>query len=80
MSPETPQYVQKLFWEYSISSIDMLFHKQFVIERVLEKGTFKAVKWLFTTYSLEDIKQSLSSLNISPTTRGFWNTYFATIA
>lgn len=80
MSPETPNFVTKLFWEYAHDAINIVQHKQFIIERILEKGCFKSVKWLFKTYSPQEVLGVLQSTNISSSTRNLWSSYFATIA
>jgi hypothetical protein len=35
--------------------MDLVHHKSVVIERVLEKGTWAQLRWLFATYGEEDV-------------------------
>ncbi|BCX13573.1 MAG: hypothetical protein KatS3mg085_105 [Candidatus Dojkabacteria bacterium] len=76
---EYPNYISRLFWEYDISLLNHKLHKNLIIERVLEKGNFDAISWLFKNYSFSDICESLSSPNISSPTRFLWQNYFAKI-
>jgi len=46
-----PAKIQYLFWNYDISKLDIKRYGPFIIERILEKGTFHEVKWILRTYS-----------------------------
>lgn len=76
---EYPQFISKLFWEYDLSSLDKTKHSQFIIGRILEKGNFRAIKWLFENYSQDEILKSLHSRNLSENTRFLWQNFFAKI-
>jgi hypothetical protein len=39
-----------LFPEYAFAEMDLRTHQGVIIERVLERGNWEQVKWLFTTY------------------------------
>ncbi len=66
-----------LFWEYDINDIDLDKHRALVIERLLEKGSFESIKWLFSYYEVSDIRNVLNNhKNISPKTTSFWQNYF----
>lgn len=72
-----PQSVKRLFWEYNTDAINYESHKDFIIERVLEKGNMEGVVWLFKQYSITEIKQTIfSSCNISTSTLNFWSNFF----
>jgi len=61
------------FWEADIEKIDIQLHKSYIIERILELGDKTAVDWLFSTYSLADIKKTLQeSRSISKKSKNFW--------
>ena len=40
-----------LFPEYDFDTMDADSHKSVIIERVLERGTWEQLRWLFATYS-----------------------------
>lgn len=68
-----PKFLQKYFWEYEISSLGLEVHKKFIIERILEKGNWRAVKWILKSYGKDTILSVVkSSDNISDKTRNFW--------
>ncbi len=50
-----PEYVEKLFWEYKIESIDLIKHRLSIISRVLNFGDIDSWKWLFNIYREGDI-------------------------
>ena len=50
-----PQDLRWLFWDTDASTVDLERHRKYVIERVLEFGNEAAYRWLFATFSREDI-------------------------
>jgi hypothetical protein len=66
--------LKPFFWDIELEKIDIQQHKTYIIERILELGDGPAVQWLFSTYALPEIKESLKkSRNISPKSRNFWD-------
>ena len=45
----TPDF-RWLFPEYDFEKMDLETHRGVIIERVLEKGTWEQLRWLFATY------------------------------
>ncbi|MDY6874826.1 MAG: hypothetical protein SWK90_01285 [Chloroflexota bacterium] len=45
-----PADVAWLFPEYNFESLEAELHQGVIIERLLERGTWEHVHWLFTTY------------------------------
>jgi hypothetical protein len=39
-----------LFPEYDFSSMDLEQHRGVIVERLLERGTWEQLRWLFSTY------------------------------
>jgi Family of unknown function (DUF6922) len=70
-----PQEALKpFFWETDLEKMDIRLHKTYIIERILELGDKPAVQWLFTTYSLSEIKDILEkSRNVSSKSRNYWD-------
>ena len=61
--------------------VKILKFKDFIIARLLEKGTLAEVIWLFKTYSDIDIKRVVfHTPNLSTGTRALWKNYFNTTA
>jgi len=50
-----PQHTQRLFWDIRKDNIDPKIHKKSIIERVLNYGTLKDMKWLASVYSKNEI-------------------------
>ena len=65
--------VKKLFWDVDADSLELETHKDYIIERVLEKGSFASIKWLLTNYTIKDISDIISrTSNLSSPTVSFW--------
>jgi hypothetical protein len=45
-----PRDTRWLFPEYDFNSIDLEHHAGVIIERLLERGSWEQVHWLFSTY------------------------------
>ncbi len=46
-----------LFPEYAFDSLDLERHSGVIIERLLERGTWPQVRWLFDTYGEERVAE-----------------------
>ena len=44
-----------LFPEYDFESIDLENHQGVIIERILERGSWEQVRWLFSTYGVQQV-------------------------
>ena len=65
--------LQPFFWETDLSKISIERNKQHIIERILEFGDRDAVQWLFSKFSLSEIKTTLEiSKRISKKSKNFW--------
>lgn len=53
------RFRQSLFWDVDPKTIDPKRHAHYIIERVLEFGTDREVRWLFRRYSPETIRNVL---------------------
>ena len=63
-----------LFWDIDPARLDLQENKDYIIERTLEFGDDKAVKWLFSNYPRSDIKKVLaSSRRISRKSANYWS-------
>jgi len=66
--------LRPFFWETDLSKISIEENKQYIIERILELGDRKAVQWLFSTFSLDEIKKTIEeSKSISKKSLNFWS-------
>ena len=53
--PKLPTDLEWLFPEYDFAEVELKSHQGIIIERVLEKGTWGQVRWLFKTYGEETV-------------------------
>jgi len=68
----------ELFWDTDVTRLDPQENKQYIIDRTLELGDEKAVRWLFLAYSHNDIKKALKkSRIISRKSSNYWNLMLA---
>ena len=71
-----PGFLKKYFWDVDFSDIDKKINNRFIIERILEYGDKKAVRWLFKNYSLKGIKSVVyKSRFLSPRSLFFWTLF-----
>lgn len=67
------EYPRPFFWETDLSKVNIEENKQYIIERILELGDRDAVQWLFSKFSLGEIKTTLEkSKCISEKSKSFW--------
>ncbi|MHB1688318.1 MAG: DUF6922 domain-containing protein [Ignavibacteriaceae bacterium] len=55
-----PDEFEKYFWDVDFKNLNLEKHKKFVMERLLNYGTFDTFKWIFRTFDNEDVKQFLA--------------------
>jgi len=68
-----PDNAKTLFQEVKIDSLDLKKHRDFIVSRIIEDGTFGDVKWLRENYSDEDITEVVKKArNISRSTASYW--------
>jgi len=69
-----PAELRRFFWDVDPVGLDPLRHKAYIIDRILEFGDEKAVRWLFKAYTRDDITAILeSSRSLSVKSRNFWH-------
>ena len=67
------KFRQSLFWDTNPDNIDLKKNAQYVIERVLDHGNDKEVRWLRNFYDLSIIKQIVvKSRSLRPETKNLW--------
>ncbi len=74
---EQPNLRQSLFWDIDYEGIQWVKNYRFVIERVLERGTFDEWQEIKRYYGLEKIKEAaLQARWLDNTTLSFYSNYF----
>ena len=68
------KFRQSLFWDTNPEWIDTKKNAQYIIERVLDFGNDKEVRWLRNFYNLSLIKKIVAkSRSLRPKTKNLWN-------
>jgi len=67
------KFRQALFWDVNPAKIDPKKNARYVVERVLDLGNDKEVKWLLKTYSKATLKKIVDkSRSLNPRTKSLW--------
>ena len=68
---------KRLFWDVDIEKMDIEKSRDFIIERVLNRGGMSDVKTLFKIYGDEKIIEAIKkSKNLDKVTHNFCSNYF----
>ncbi len=67
MKKNIPSFLQVVFPSYEVERLNLEEDEKLIITRVLNYGVWRDIKWLYSVYTEEDIKEVL--LNPS---RGVW--------
>lgn len=69
------KFRQALFWDTNPKKIDVKKNAQYIIERVLDFGNDKEVKWLYNSYNKSLLKKVVTkSRSLRPRTKNLWIT------
>lgn len=72
-----PLFLKPLFWDINFGKLDVKKYPRYVIERVLEYGDLKHVRWMFKTYPKRTIIKTVKeSRQLSPKSANFWADYY----
>lgn len=63
-----PHFLQSALWSVDVRHVDPKKHKRYVIEQVLNHGTWQQLQWLLKTYATREIKHILRHPS-----RGTWH-------
>lgn len=68
------KFRQSLFWDVNPKKIDPKKHAKYIIERVLDFGDDKEVRWLIKYYSAELIRNTVKkSRALDPKSLSLWS-------
>jgi hypothetical protein len=72
-----PSQFHHFFWDTDVAALDLHRHATYIIARILETGSLRAVWWLQRQYPTSAILQVLaSSKGLSARSRRFWSAWF----
>lgn len=67
------KFRQSLFWDTNPERIDTEKNARYIIERVLEHGSDKEIKWMWDFYDQSLLKKVVvKSRSLRPKTRNLW--------
>ncbi|KKP79781.1 MAG: hypothetical protein A2271_02260 [Candidatus Moranbacteria bacterium RIFOXYA12_FULL_35_19] len=67
------KFRQALFWDTNPKNIDTEKNAQYIIERVLDFGNDKEVRWLYNFYDKSLLKKVVAkSRSLMPRTKNLW--------
>jgi hypothetical protein len=68
-----PDFLRPYFWETDLARVHRRRHEAYIIERVIEYGDDRAIRWLRQNYTPAQIARVVrSSRAISPNTANLW--------
>jgi len=56
MKSKIPENIAPCLWSYNIEDIDLKKDKEMVITRILNYGSPERIKWLFSVYTDDDVR------------------------
>lgn len=75
-----PQALYPFFWDADPRKFSLREHSRYIIERILELGTFEAVQWMELAYPRFRILEVLFlGRGISEKSRQFWSIWFGVL-
>lgn len=69
-----PDAVRILFWEVNPDTLDPDRHRDYVMERIMSRGTWEAMRWLRRTYTREQIGDFIRAKGrrLPPRDEAYW--------
>ncbi|CEP66780.1 Uncharacterized [Moorella glycerini] len=72
-----PAFLKKYFWDVSFDSLDSWNESYFILERLLEYGDTRAIRWVMRQYRDEELLEVIkTSPRLSAKTGNFWRCYY----
>ena len=73
--PAPTAEVQRLFWDVDPRTVDLLRHRDYVLDRVMSRGGWAAMCWLLQAYSREDLGDFLRrrGYRLAPRDLAYWS-------
>ncbi len=67
--------MERLFWDVDPATVELDAHADYVMERVMTRGTLEAMRWLRGTYSVAQLADYLRRRGdrIPPRDRAYWH-------
>jgi len=56
-----PKKFNKYFWDVDFDKLVLKKHRNFILERLLNHGAFDTFSWIFSNFSMDDVKSLLKN-------------------
>lgn len=68
-----PIYLKKYFWEIDFKQLSLTRFRRYILERLMEYGDEKSVRWLKNHFSRDEVKEALIHSRVFSTrSANFW--------
>lgn len=68
-----PKFLQSYFWDIDCQKLDPKKYPQFILERILNYGNERSLRWAKSAFSEQKIKKAvLASRALDRKSRSFW--------
>lgn len=70
-----PDEFKVYFWDCKFKDLDMRKHKKFIMERLLNLGSFNTFNWIFNNFKREEVESFLKEhgkIRLSRNSYNFW--------
>jgi hypothetical protein len=73
--PRFPDEVARLFWDTDPGAVDLERHQDYVMERVMSRGGWVAMRWLRETYPADALADFLrrKGQRLAPRELAYWS-------
>lgn len=70
-----PAELAWLFWDVDPAAIDLARHRDYVVERIMMRGDWRAMRWLVAHVDKGDLAEVLARRGhlLAPRDRAFWS-------
>jgi hypothetical protein len=74
VSAALPPEVTRLFWDVDPEAVDLRRHADYVMERIMTRGTWAAMCWLRAQYGREELADFIRRRGerLAPRDRAYW--------
>ena len=74
MSKPLPKYIARLLWQVDPTDVDVDAHRDYILEQVMQRGGWDAMRWLRRTYTREALASFLlrRGSRLAPRERAYW--------
>lgn len=70
---QLPKFLRPYFWEVQFETIDLTKNPEYVLNRVIDRGDTKAIRWVLSIFDQNDIAELIkTSRDLSAKTANFW--------